>query len=125
MSRRFGVSLTPMQVSNLESTQAALQEVQVVLAAGAAGIELLPEAVWQSSPSLEIVADINTVPPLGVGGLEVSDKGTERYGKRCIGGLGIGPLKLKTHRAAIAKLFEDNRQVFDAREIYTLAKELA
>lgn len=124
MGQRFGVSLTPMQVSDPASTQAALEGAQIVLAAGAAGIELLPEAMWQDSPTLEILADINTVPPLGVGGLEMMDKGEVRHGKKCLGGLGIGSLKMKVHRAAIARLFEANNQIFDAGAIYALAKEL-
>jgi hypothetical protein len=125
MAGRFGVSLTPMQVSDAESTRVALEGAQIVLAAGAAGIELVPAVMWQDSPSLEIMADINTVPPLGIGGLEMMDKGEARHGKKCLGGLGIGNLKMKVHRAAIAKLFEVNNYVFDAREIYALAKELA
>lgn len=125
MAQRFGVSLTPMQVSDAGSTRAALEGAQIVLAAGAAGIELLPEALWRDHPNLEILADINTVPPLGIGGLDMMDKGGERYGKKCLGGLGIGSLKMKIHRAAIAKLFEASNQVFNAKEIYNLAKELA
>ncbi len=125
MNQRFGVSLTPCQVADSESTQAALTDAQIVLAAGAAGIELLPQTLWQNNPTLEIIADINTVPPLGIGGLEASDKGVERHGKACLGGLGIGGLKLKTHRAAIASLFETNQQVLEARELYALAKTLA
>lgn len=125
MARRFDVSLTPMQVSDPASTQAALKGAQIVLAAGAAGIELLPEAMWKDSPTLEILADINTVPPLGIGGLDLMDKGENRHEKKCLGGLGIGSLKLKVHRAAVGKLFEANNQAFDAHEIYALAKELA
>lgn len=125
MAQRFGVSLRPMAVSDVESTQAALAGAQIVLAAGAAGIELLPEALWRDHPTLEILADINTVPPLGIGGLDMMDKGGERYGKKCLGGLGIGSLKMKVHRAAIGKLFEASNQVFEAKEIYALAKALA
>jgi NAD(P)-dependent dehydrogenase (short-subunit alcohol dehydrogenase family) len=121
MAGRFGVSLTPMQVSDAESTRAALEGAQIVLAAGAAGIELVPAAMWQDSPSLEIMADINTVPPLGIGGLEMMDKGEARHGK-VPGRAGHRP-QMKVHRAAIAKLFEVNNYVFDAREIYALAKE--
>jgi hypothetical protein len=112
-------------VSDSESTQAALTGAQIVLAAGAAGVELLSETVWPDHPTLEILADISTVPPLGIGGLELTDRGQERYGKKCLGGLGIGGLKLKIHRAAIARLFEANNQVLDAQAIYALAKELA
>ena len=32
---------------------------------------------------------------------------------------------MKVHRAAIARLFETNNQVFDAEAMYALAKELA
>jgi hypothetical protein len=125
MSQRFGISLVPLQVADAASTEAALAGAHIILAAGAAGIELVPEALWQDNPTLEIVADINTVPPLGVGGLDMMDKGEIRHGKKCLGGLGIGSLKMKVHRAAIGKLFEANTHVFDAREIYALAKELA
>jgi hypothetical protein len=125
MAQRFGVSLTPMQVADTASTEAALAGAQIVLAAGAAGIELLPEVLWLNHSSLEILADINTVPPLGIAGLDMLDKGEARHGKKCLGGLGIGALKMKAHRAAIAKLFEAGNQLFDAKEIYALAKELA
>lgn len=124
MQQRFGVSLTPMQVADPESTRAALEGAQIVLAAGAAGIELVPEELWKDSPSLEALVDINTVPPLGIGGLDMMDKAQERYGKKCFGGLGVGSLKMKVHRAAIAKLFEANNHVLDAQEIYLLARDL-
>jgi hypothetical protein len=41
------------------------------------------------------------------------------------GALGIGGLKLKLHRACVAKLFESTELVLDAEEIYALAKEMA
>lgn len=124
MAGRFGVNLTPMQVSDEETSRAALTGAQIVLAAGAAGIQLLSEALWKDHTTLEILADINTVPPLGIEGLDMMDKGEERHGKKCLGGLGIGSLKMKTHRTAIGKLFETNDHVFDVEAIYNLAKEL-
>ena len=53
------------------------------------------------------------------------DKGTERYGKRVFGGIGIGALKLKLHRACIAKLFESNDVALDAESIYKIAQSMA
>ena len=53
------------------------------------------------------------------------DKGKDRNGKQAFGALGIGGLKLKLHRACIAKMFESAEAVFDAEEIYALAKEMA
>lgn len=124
MATRFGVSLTPMQVADAASTEAAMVGAQVVLAAGASGIQLLPEALWVNSPTLEILADINTVPPLGIEGTDMMDKGEARHGKICFGGLGIGGLKMNVHRTAIGQLFEANDQVLDAEAIYELAKTL-
>ena len=46
-------------------------------------------------------------------------KGYEGDGKNYPG------VKLALHRACIAKLFEDNKQVLDAENIFALAKEMA
>ncbi|MDM8532706.1 NADP-dependent methylenetetrahydromethanopterin/methylenetetrahydrofolate dehydrogenase [Anaerolineales bacterium HSG25] len=124
MNERFGVNLAGQQVADEAATQAMLEGAQIVLATGTPGIKLLPEGLWQNHPTLEILADVNTVPPTGIEGIKMLDKGKERHGKTCFGGLGIGGLKMKTHRAAIAQLFEANDQVFDAEAIYELAKEL-
>jgi hypothetical protein len=37
------------------------------------------------------------------------------------GAIGIGEMKMKIHKAAIARLFESNDQMLDAEEIYALA----
>jgi hypothetical protein len=41
------------------------------------------------------------------------------------GAIGFGTLKLALHRACIAKLFESNDQLLDAKEIFELAKTMA
>jgi hypothetical protein len=98
---------------------------QIVFAAGAIGIELLKTSHWENNSTIEAVADVNAQPPLGLEGIEATDKGKERDGVICFGALGIGGLKLKLHRACIGKLFESSEAVFDAEEIYALAKEMA
>ena len=52
------------------------------------------------------------------------DKGIERDGAICYGAIGVGDLKMKAHRAAIARLFERNDQVLDAEEIFEIAQAL-
>jgi hypothetical protein len=108
-----------------ESRAAAIQGANVIFAAGAIGVQLLPKSSWMDNPNVEIVADVNAQPPLGVEGIEATDKGKEYGGKAAYGALGIGGLKLKLHRACIAKLFESSEGVLDAEEIYALAKEMA
>ena len=67
--------------------------------------------------------DLNAVPPLGIDGVEVMDKGVERDGVMGYGAIGVGDTKMKVHKAAIARLFESNDQVLDAEEVYELAKK--
>ena len=62
---------------------------------------------------------------LGIGGTDMMDKGTLRHGKIIWGAIGFGSLKLALHRACIAQLFEDNKQVLDAENIFALAKAMA
>lgn len=96
-----------------------------MFAAGAAGIELIGAEHWQDNPHIELIADANATQPIGIGGIDVFDKGVERHGKIVWGALGFGPLKLELHRACIAKLFTDNKLVFDAENIFELAKQMA
>jgi hypothetical protein len=72
-----------------------------------------------------MLADVNAQPPLGIEGVEATDRGKERSGKLVFGALGIGGLKLKLHRGCIGQLFESSEQVLDAEEIYALAKDCA
>jgi hypothetical protein len=122
---RFGVKVRPVQGADEAARAKDLEGAQIVFAAGAIGIELVKTSHWEGNPTIEAVADVNAQPPLGLEGIEATDKGKERDGKLCFGALGIGGLKLKLHRACIGQLFESSEKVFDAEEIYALAKEMA
>jgi hypothetical protein len=122
---RFGVKVRPVQGADEAARAKDLEGTQIVFAAGAIGIELVKTSHWEGNPTIEAVADVNAQPPLGLEGIEATDKGKERDGKLCFGALGIGGLKLKLHRACIGQLFENPEQVLDAEHIYALAKEMA
>jgi methylenetetrahydrofolate/methylenetetrahydromethanopterin dehydrogenase (NADP+) len=122
---RFGVDLIPVGASDNNARANAITDANIVLATGAAGIELLTEEQWRHNTNIELIADANATPPLGIGGTDMMDKGIERHGIIIWGAIGFGTLKLALHRACIAKLFEDNKQVFDAENIFALAKEMA
>jgi methylenetetrahydrofolate/methylenetetrahydromethanopterin dehydrogenase (NADP+) len=122
---RFGVKVTPVQGADEAARAKDLEGAQIVFAAGAIGVELVKISHWEGNPTIEAVADVNAQPPLGLEGIEATDKGKERDGKLCFGALGIGGLKLRLHRSCIGKLFESSEAVFDAEEIYALAKEMA
>ena len=122
---RFGVDLIPVEAADNIARANAITDANIVLATGAAGIELLSERQWRDNPTIEIIADANATPPLGIGGIDMMDKGIERHGKIIWGAIGFGAFKLALHRACIAKLFEDNKLVLDAEAIFVLAKEMA
>ena len=54
-------------------------------------------------------------------GIEVTDDGAVREGVTTFGALGIGNLKMKIHKACIAKLFEKSDFILDAESIAELA----
>jgi methylenetetrahydrofolate/methylenetetrahydromethanopterin dehydrogenase (NADP+) len=122
---RFGVDVTPVEAVDDAARAKAVKDAQIVFAAGAIGVQLLKAADWQNNAEIEMLADVNAQPPLGIEGVEATDKAKDRSGKIAFGALGVGGLKLKLHRGCIGKLFDSSDSVLDAEEIYALAKEMA
>ncbi len=122
---RFGVKVKPVQATDDAARAKAVKDASIVFAAGAIGVQLLQAKDWQNNPAIEMLADVNAQPPLGIEGVEATDKAEKRDGKIVFGALGIGGLKLKLHRGCIGKLFKSSDSVLDAEEIYALAKEMA
>jgi len=121
---RFGVKVTPIEAKDNAARAKAVEDAQVVFATGAAGAELLSEDDWNKNQSIELMADANATPPLGIGGTGMMDKGKDYDGRIMWGAIGFGTLKLALHRACIEKLFEAHDQVFDAENIFELAKSM-
>jgi hypothetical protein len=104
---------------------AGLSGASIVVAAGAAGVTLLPESVRSRLPDLKVAIDLNAVPPAGIAGVQATDKGADRSGLRAWGALGVGGTKMKIHRAALRALFEANDRVLDAEEVLEIGRGLA
>ncbi|MFO0797997.1 MAG: NAD(P)-dependent methylenetetrahydromethanopterin dehydrogenase [Gemmataceae bacterium] len=102
----------------------ALEGRGLVVAAGAAGAVLLPKKVREAARDLRVAIDLNAVPPAGIEGVEVADRGKERDGVICYGAIGVGDTKMKAHKAAVRSLFESNSAVLDVDAIYQLALKL-
>lgn len=120
----FSVEVNPVQALSCEDRALAIADAEIVLATGANGVELLRPEHWQNMGRLQLLADANATPPLGIGGVEVMDRGAERSGKIAWGAIGFGTLKLALHRACIAKMFETNDLILDAEEIFTIARSM-
>ena len=103
---------------------AALEGRDLVIAAGAPGIVLLPKKYRVGCQSLKVAIDLNGVPPEGIEGVGLGDKAKNRDDMHCYGALGVGGTKMKVHKAAIAELFLRNDVILDATTIYAIAKAL-
>lgn len=122
LQARFGVQITPAEVGDDAGVARVLDGASVCLTAGAAGTTLLRRGLWAVHPTLAALADVNAVPPPGIEGIEATDKGTVREGKKVFGALGVGSLKMKVHKACVARLFERNDEVLDLDAIYAVAR---
>lgn len=116
--------LEPVAADPSGDLSPALAGCTLVVAAGTAGVVLLPRAARQACLTLRVMIDLNAVPPAGIEGVGVADKGIEHNGVLAYGAVGVGDLKMKIHKAAIARLFERNDQVLDAEEVYALGEGL-
>jgi hypothetical protein len=101
-----------------------LEGAALVFNAGAAGVQMVPRTAWAGRQSLRVLADVNAVPPSGIEGVKETDDGVEQDGARVFGALAIGGLKMKLHKACIARLFERNDLVLDVETIADLVQEL-
>ncbi len=119
-----GANLESIAVASSSDGPRALDERELVIAAGAPGALLLPKKLRLAAESLRVAIDLNGVPPAGIEGIELGDKGVERDGDFCYGALGVGGTKMKVHRAAIEHLFTRNDAILDIDEIYDLALQL-
>lgn len=125
MKKSFDVNIEPVEAFNNDARGNVIEDAQVVFATGAAGVELLTPEHWEKNSTIEMMADANATPPIGIGGTDMMDRGEDRHGKIIWGAIGFGTLKLAVHRACIGKLFDANNQLIDAEEVFAMAKSMA
>jgi methylenetetrahydrofolate/methylenetetrahydromethanopterin dehydrogenase (NADP+) len=123
--KRFGGAVREVTLADHSQAAGVLDRAELLLNAGPAGVCLVPRMAWAGRATLRAAADVNAVPPLGVEGIEATDDGVQREGVTAFGALGVGSLKMKIHKACIARLFERNDLVLDAETIAALAHDLA
>lgn len=115
-----------VKASTPEEIGRAIENVDFVLAAGAAGVKLLPLDVLKNyGKHVKIVADVNAVPPTGIEGLNPSDEDREVVaGVHGVGALRIGQLKNTVLAELFRKAFDAPKGVFDYRAAYEIAKQV-
>ena len=115
-----------VEAQTAEDIGKAVEKSEIVLSAGAAGIQLLPLNILKEyGKKCRIVADINAIPPLGVQELKSKVDGEEFlpniFG---IGALAIGKLKNAIETGLIKKAAEEPKGIFDYKTAYEIAKKI-
>ena len=117
--------LEPVVVGSDDEALTALADVSVLIAAGAAGVQLLSSQARQQANSLKVAIDLNAVPPVGLEGIKPTDNAVEQHGAACYGALAVGGLKMKIHKACVRRLFEASNLVLDAEQILEVGRSIA
>ncbi len=119
----YGGSLQAID-SDSSSLEKLMDQKEIVIAAGPAGLPILPRASWETKSQLKWLIDFNLTEPLGIEGIKPADNFAEYDGKHSLGALALGNLKMKVHKACIAKLFEKNDWILDVEGVYSIARQL-
>ena len=93
-----------------------VSEVDVVLASGAAGIQLVSSEDLKIAKKLKVAADVNAVPPSGIAGLDamqdckkLEDSISEAIG---IGALAIGQVKYQAQSKLLKKMATSDKPIY-------------
>ena len=124
INKRFDTNVEALPGGTNDERVTSISGASIVMATGASGVVLLNKKDWIDSESIEVVCDANAMPPLGIEGVELNDKAKEIGGKKAFGAIGFGGLKISVHRECVSRLFNSKDGVFDAEEIYRIAKEM-
>ncbi len=116
--------LEAVSVRSSADGPAALEGRTLVVAAGAPGVVLLPKKVRDTAKTLKVAIDLNGVPPAGIEGVELFDTAANHDGLLGYGAIGVGNIKMKIHRAAVAKLFTASNLLLDIEEVFALGQQL-
>lgn len=119
-----GANLTACESASAEGMRSATKGVELVVAAGAAGVSLITAEQLKAITTLKLAIDLNAVDPAGIAGVGVQDKAKDRNGVTCYGAIGVGGTKMKIHRATVHRLFESNDHRFDTTAIFELAQQM-
>ncbi|MGD0044556.1 MAG: bifunctional NADP-dependent methylenetetrahydromethanopterin dehydrogenase/methylenetetrahydrofolate dehydrogenase, partial [Isosphaeraceae bacterium] len=119
-----GAHVLPFDMTRSDNLAGELQAASIVINSGPPGVQLLPASLWRNCSHLKVLIDLNAVPPLGIEGVEATDKNKDRSGVQAWGALGVGGTKMQIHKKAIQQLFTASNLVLDAEEVLALGQAL-
>jgi methylene-tetrahydromethanopterin dehydrogenase len=122
----FGVHVEARAAATGSELEPLARDADVILATGAAGVQLLSRRAIEALRGPKIVADVNAVPPSGLEGVKPQDDGAEiAPGIFALGALAIGDLKFKTEASLLKDLLDaEEPPVLDSGSARARARDL-
>ena len=124
---RFGCELRGVGTDSAEARRAALGGADVVLATAAAGVQVMSADEVAGAARLLVAADVNAVPPEGIAGVGVMDKGKPIAGTQAvgIGALAVGNVKYQVENGLLVAMRQADKPLYlGFREAFAKAREL-
>lgn len=128
-NREYGEGTTGIRGEANSMIGEVAKSADVILAAVAAGVQVISEEHIKSASALKVVADVNAVPPSGIAGLDAMDdcKAIEgsSSGAVGIGALVIGNVKYQTQHRLLREMRAADKPVFlHFEHAFGMAKEI-
>ncbi len=115
-NREYGGGTTDIQGEANDRVGEVTKNADVILAAVAAGVQVISAEHIKSASALKVVADVNAVPPSGIAGLDAMDdcKTVEASpsGAVGIGALVIGNVKYQTQSRLLQEMRDTDKPVY-------------
>ncbi len=125
----YGAELTGIQGEANDMIDGVVQIADVVLAAAAAGVQVISEQHIDTSSGLKVAADVNAVPPSGIAGLDLMGdcepiKGS-KSGAVGIGALAIGNVKYQIQHRLLQEIREADKPIYlHFERAFEIAREI-
>jgi len=126
---RYGASTKSAEARSTEQRAALIETADVVLATAKAGIQVLSASELAKARQLLVAGDVNAVPPAGIEGVGVMDKGAPlkaaASGKAVgIGALAVGDIKYKVQRGLFEAMLDAQKPLYlDFRDAFAMARK--
>lgn len=101
-----------------------VEQVDLIVAAGAAGVKLLDAPGRALARTAKVIIDLNAVPPAGIEGVVANDKARADGAAVVYGALGVGGTKMKIHKAAIGRIFAEPDSFLDAEDLLAIGEQV-
>ncbi|MCG6866704.1 MAG: methylenetetrahydromethanopterin dehydrogenase [Thiogranum sp.] len=126
---RYAVQLDAADGSSDARKKTLLGRADVVFGTARAGVQVISASQLQAATRLKVAGDLNAVPPLGIEGIGLMDKGEPIAGLDGAVGLGalaIGNVKYHVQRALLKAMLDSDRPLYlDFHGAYAEAQEYA